>query len=182
MDLTRKVDLSELKEKTEHYIELMTFGAVSVEKPTLWDSVRTEIKKYIDTNKNLLNDARELYLKPFNEQAEPIIELIESLETAHKDFASRILDAKKIAFKKKVEEEFIVIVEANDGEWVDFEKVFDPKWYGKSTIEWTKLLVKKYRQIIDGKKDYEYHFALTSEQLRDLETYLIKNEIDYERI
>lgn len=144
------------------------------------EDLRKEANSYLKTIKNNIEEAREEYLKPFAEKEEEVLRILAPLEEAAKDLQQRILECNKVAFKEKVKnkwEEYCSI----DGEIHDFEKVYDPSWYGKPEKSWGDALLNKFKALRTKDEPIKVRFYLdcNKAQAKEVEDFIIQQHIVY---
>ena len=186
-ELTRldTINIDSLKEDCELLIKRMENVAICIDMPTVNDSLSHNIKEFVKEYLKIIDDARNVFLQPFEEMVKPIMDLIKPVSLGQKEFAAKILETKKLAFKEKVREEYDYIISASDdGIVIPFDELYDPTWYAcANKKEWRDKLLKKYRKMVDDrygiKKEYEIKVHITYNQLRELETLLFTNGYEY---
>lgn len=144
------------------------------------EDLRKEANSYLKTIKNNIEEARTEFLKPFAEKEEEVLRILAPLEEAAKDLQQRILECNKVAFKEKVKnkwEEYCSI----DGEIYDFEKVYDPSWYGKPEKTWGDALLNKFKALRTKDEPIKVRFYLdcNKSQAKEVEDFIIHQHIVY---
>lgn len=175
------IDLGLVQDVVMDKIETMNLVAISIDRADACDEIRTNNNNYIKGIKEVIDEEKELYLKPFNEMVQPILDSIKPLEIATKDFANKILETKKEAFKLKVKEEWMNIGMALDGLLPPFEKVFDEKWYGKPSKVWKMALAERIQK--ENRRNDTNSFTINLDcdynTLAEVESFLISKGIFY---
>lgn len=157
--------------------------AVSPLNASNYETVRTENNKYIKDIRHRLDEAREVWDKPFEERALRVLAALKPLEEANKTLANSILFAKKKAFEDSMRERWKELALANpDGEIVPFEDVFDPKWYCKTKHDAEMALAVGMRRCADRKTKEVVSLTIYSDRdtIRRLKEWLAENGATYE--
>lgn len=156
--------------------------AIAPSNITHYEDERTENNNYVKEVKATLDKAEKEYLAPFKVISDQVNDALKPLIDANKDFANRILEAKKTKFKNDVRDEFTLIARPDaNGELPDFETIFDPSWYGNKVADWKDKLATKIRkaEVADEKVTAYIRVETTKSQLEDLERYIISQRINY---
>ena len=183
--ITSQLDVADLRESVNIYIDRISSVALTLERPDEYDSLRTQINTFIKEQNKLLDDAFDKWDEPLREYLKEFTSLLENLTLANKDFSTKILETKKEAFRRKVREEYEYIVSVNEnGEYIPFDLIYDPSWYNcKNRKEWVEKLRKAYDKELKRsdptKREYEIQVECTLKELAELETLLITNNIYY---
>lgn len=149
------------------------------------DDLRKENNRKIKGHRAEIESMREEYLKPFEETYKPFLLALNELEEANKELSKKILQAKKSEFEDKVKKELNYLTLLGNGEYVPFEEVYDPSWYGKPEKEWKPILARRVKDYLEKDDRHTYTFSffsakkdadLVSKLLDDLNIIYIKEE------
>lgn len=157
---------------------------VSTKNLTALEEIRADTNKKIKEAKDAISSAEKEYLKPFDEMKKIALSKLEPLEKAAKKFSADILEAKKTAFREKVEEEWKILSTMNEeGLVAPFEEVYDPSWYQLAEKEWKPLLIKAIKNYAHKDESAVLYLKLfcTKEDAFKVEKYLTENRIAYEK-
>ena len=175
------IELDNLKNVVAARITRLEVVAIDGEHPEKCDAIRTDNNNFIKGYKARIESAIEEYTRPLRESLQPILDALNPLEIANKEFADKILESKKIAFKNEVKAMWQEFALAGDGDVPPFEKVYNEKWYGKSKITWMKLLAEAIQK--ENRKLNAQHFTIRLEcdynTLAEVESYLIDKQLNY---
>lgn len=183
--ITQSLDTRDLRSSVETYIDRISNVALNLQNPGEYDSLRTDINKFIKTRRELIKEVFDKWDSPLKEYISEYVGLLDNLDAANKDFSNKILETKKLAFMYQVKDEYNLLVRANvNGEYIPFEEVYDPSWYNcKSRKEWIEKLVAKYEKLCKmrdaTKTEYVIEVECTLELLAEIETLLLKNGTHY---
>ena len=157
---------------------------VSTKNITALEEIRAETNKKLKEAKDAISAAEKEYLKPFDEMRKAALAKLEPLEKATKKFSADILEAKKTAFREKVEEEWKILSTMNEeGLVAPFEEVYDPSWYGMAEKDWKPLLIKAIKRHLTKDDEATVYLKLycSKQEASQVENYLIENKITYEK-
>lgn len=171
----------EIAEKTDHLSKIV----VSAENAKECEELRKETNAYIKSVKTQIENQKAEFLKEFTKAEEAALEILAPLERAAKTFSAQVLEVNKATFQKKVQERFMELAGLSpDGEIPEFDRVYDPSWYGKAQKVWEPLLIAKLRDFYqrNDMRTVAYFFDLiTPTQDKEIEAFLINNLIAYRK-
>lgn len=174
---------NDIKKDVASKLAIMVNLAIAPSNAKQYDTLRKENNDYIKKVKDSIEEARKRYLAPFDEEAKKYLEAISPLEIANKDMSAKILEAKKIAFKEDMRHEFDLIAMPDaDGEFPDFDEIYDPSWYAKTKATAKELMSYKVKAYCTRKDQTEacIMFKGTKEELRKLKAFARDEHIDIE--
>lgn len=127
------LDLANLTSECADKAKKLSSLAVSPSNCIALESARTEANKEIKAYKSKIEEAKAIYLKPFEEVEAKYLEAIKPYEEEAKRFSGAILEAKKIRKQGELEEYYKALTldfaEANEGQlpkdYPTFEKCLE---------------------------------------------------------
>ena len=143
------------------------------------EDLRGEANAMVKGVEKEVADARKKYLAPFEEAAAKVTEAIAPLKAAAKDFSARLLEAKKIAFKEEMEQEYMRYADVSGELPASFEEIYEPSWYSETKTKAKVEMAAKVRKARIAKKRVRAYITVecTEEQLADLQDYMAANLI-----
>lgn len=159
--------------------------AITPENAKKNEDLRTEGNAYVKSIKNQIKALKEEYLKPFTEQEKAVLEALKPLEDELKAFSESVLEAKKIAFRNKVYQEWTYLVQMDmDGNIAPFEEIYDPSWYGDAEKEWKPKLIAAWKSYVTSGEIVNATFHLervSMGSVREIEKIIIEKRIMYRK-
>lgn len=182
-ELKEITSLATIQSEVEEKVNKIKNLAITPENAKRNEDLRKDNNAYIKDIKNSLNKAKEEYLKPFSEQEEKVLSVIEPLEIANKELSANILDSKKIAFKNYIKSEFELLArEDANGELPEFEDIYEPTWYGLTKIQARENLVAKLKKFAKRANKVKALILVncTEEDYEELQHYIYTSRINAE--
>lgn len=124
---------------------------------------------------------------------EPLLKVLEPLQTALNDYMGACVDyqksvlvAKKEAYKDKAKGSFVRLASlaSTDGEIPDWDTFYDPTWYGRDKEALENCIIAKLKKSHEGADDKAVAvFSVKgSDKIALVEDFMIKSHIGYEKI
>lgn len=182
-EVTIPSNLENIKRDVKSKMTLMIGLAIAPSNASHYDTLRKENNDYIKKVKATIEEAREKYLEPFEAEASKYLEALKPFEEANKDMSAKILEAKKTAFKEDMRREFnLMAMPDADGEFPNFDEIYDPSWYTKTKATAKELMSNKVKAFVTAKDKVRAYIMLdgTKEQLRELKKYCYSNRLSIE--
>jgi len=133
--------------------------------------------------KALLTEAEKPILTAIKQAEKPITDFIAECEVFFKDYQTKALSAKKEAFKAKAKAKFFdpYNLPNENGELLDFEKIYDEGLYGCSEQELAQAIALRMSKasVAEEKIVASLEIHCSKAQKEQLEDWLIVNRISY---
>ena len=140
-------DLGVLQDTIMLKVEQLDNIVIDPNRITVIEEVRTSNNDLIKSYENRVKEALDFVTASYRERLQPILDSLEPLKKANKEFADKILETKKMVFKETVRQEWINLGLVGDGELPPFEDCYDERWYGKARKVWLPLLAARINKL-----------------------------------
>lgn len=183
MELTEINALEKIQSEAKERADKANKLAITPENAKKNETVRTANNKFIKSAELAVEQIKEAYLAPLNEQLKPYLEAIEPLKEANKELSARLLEAKKKAFEESIREEMRLLdYEDENGETPSFEEIYNPSWFSLTKADAHEALLNALRKWKHkGKRlDVLITANLTESELERLTQYMRLSDLTYE--